>query len=73
MAQRALHWHSGASLLPRFLRGRFSNAVLQLLQQRDVQAVVIGGRKGLYRHKDAFTVERELLLDQSPVPVMVVK
>ncbi|MGN0893192.1 MAG: universal stress protein [Oligosphaeraceae bacterium] len=55
------------------LRGRFSNAVLQLLRQRDVQAVVIGGRKGLYRHKDAFTVERELLLDQSPVPVMVVK
>ncbi len=55
------------------LRGRLNNAVLQLIRQKSVDAVVMGGRKGLYRDKDVFTVERELLLEQSPVPVLVVK
>ncbi len=55
------------------LRGRFNHAVLQLLRQKSMDAVILGGRKGLYRDKDVFTVERELLLEQSPVPVLVVK
>ncbi|MGN0866103.1 MAG: universal stress protein [Oligosphaeraceae bacterium] len=55
------------------LRGRLNNAVLQLIRQKSMDAVIMGGRKGLYRDKDVFTVERELLLEQSPVPVLVVK
>jgi nucleotide-binding universal stress UspA family protein len=55
------------------LRGRLHREVLNLARQRAVDAIVIGGRKGLYRDKDLSTVEREILLDQATIPVLVIK
>ncbi len=55
------------------LRGRTHQAVLNYVREYNVDAIVIGGRRGLYHDKDIFTVERELLLELATVPVMVIK
>lgn len=64
---------ANVSVTTEILRGRLHQVVLNYVRQHNVDAIVIGGRRGLYRDKDVFTVERELLLELAEKPVLVVK
>ena len=55
------------------LRGRLNQVVLNYVRNHQIDAIVIGGRRGLYHDKDVFTVERELLLELADIPVLVIK
>lgn len=55
------------------LRGRLHHVVLHFVRENQIDALVLGGRKGLYHDKDVSTVERELLLELAALPVIVVK
>lgn len=55
------------------LRGRLHQEILRFVRQKNIEAIVIGGQKNLYRGKDVFSVERELLLELANVPIMLVK
>lgn len=55
------------------LHGRTHQAVLNYVREHNIDAIVVGGRRGLYRDKDIFTVERELLLELATIPLIVIK
>ena len=55
------------------LHGRFSKVVVAYVRDAQIDGVIVGGKRGIYRDKDISTVERELLLELSPVPVTLVK
>lgn len=55
------------------LRGRLHQEILRYVRQKNINAIVIGGRKYINHGKDIFSVERDLLLELATIPVILVK
>ncbi len=64
---------AGIAVTTEILHGRFSKVVVAYVRDAQIDGVIVGGKRGIYRDKDISTVERELLLELSPVPVTLVK
>lgn len=59
---------------PALCQGRFYQVVLQCIKQFKADAIVMGGwGENMGSHKDHASIERQLAMEQSPVPVFIVK
>lgn len=63
----------GVHIEPRCVKGSIHQVVLDQARENDVDVVVIGGWRRTVTRKDATSVERQLILDEAPCPVIVVK
>jgi nucleotide-binding universal stress UspA family protein len=55
------------------MRGSIHQIILEQAREEAADAVIIGGWRRTVTRKDATSVERQLILDEAPCPVIVVK
>ncbi len=64
---------AGITVNTHIIKGRFHESVLKFARENQMDVLVIGGWKKTSHDKDAFSVERERILDLAECPVFVIK